>query len=225
MNPTTLTVYASPYPKERIGKKFDGGYMIVNIPNKKYTMLLAGGVGNDLSFESDFCRKFNVQCFAYDGTITNAPPADARVKWVNENIVAGSFRNDISTGKAGDFFLKMDIEGYEIPWLESMTSDELAKFGQIVMEFHSPFSERHGAVFEKLNRTHALVHFHANNCCGTRIHGGVQIPNIFECTYVLRNLLPESLALNTDTIPSPLDQRNLGHIPEISINWPPFVHQ
>jgi hypothetical protein len=51
MNPSVLTVYISPFKKVRIGKEYDGGYVITEIPNMKYNLLLAGGVEQDISFE------------------------------------------------------------------------------------------------------------------------------------------------------------------------------
>jgi hypothetical protein len=43
MNPSVLTVYKSPFPKFRLGKDFDGGYIIAEIPNANYKIFLAGG--------------------------------------------------------------------------------------------------------------------------------------------------------------------------------------
>ena len=74
MNPSVLTVYRSPLPKLRLGKDYDGGYVIVEITNVNYTTLLSGGILNDISFEEDFINKYpNVKTFAFDGTINNLP--------------------------------------------------------------------------------------------------------------------------------------------------------
>ena len=53
-----------------------------------------------------------------------------------------------------DIFIKMDIEGGEIPWINSLTDKQINKFEQIVMEFHSPFSDKEIDVFNKINLTH-----------------------------------------------------------------------
>jgi len=58
MDPFVLTVYDSPFPKVRLGKDYDGGYIIADIPNINYTTLLAGGIDTDISFEEDFVRKY-----------------------------------------------------------------------------------------------------------------------------------------------------------------------
>jgi hypothetical protein len=48
MNPEVLTVYKSPYEKKRIGRANDGGYVICDIPNIEYSILLAGGIESDI---------------------------------------------------------------------------------------------------------------------------------------------------------------------------------
>ncbi len=228
MNPYKLTCYASPFPKVRIGKDGDGGYIVADIPDMNYDLLLAGGIDNDISFEEQFVTKHsNCKCVAYDGTITEAPAHNPRIKFVRKNIGAFSsphtsdLHDLIETHE--NIFVKMDIEGHEIPWLYSLREEHMNKFEQIVMEFHNPFSDREDAVFDKINRTHYLVHFHPNNCCGTREHGGVVVPNIFECTYVHKRHFKTTPLLNTEPIPGPLDMKNTSN-PDIFISHPPFVH-
>jgi hypothetical protein len=48
MNPNVLTVYKCPYSKSRLGKNNDGGYIIANIPDIKYNIMLSGGKMLDL---------------------------------------------------------------------------------------------------------------------------------------------------------------------------------
>ena len=55
-----LRVYKSEFPKERIGKNNDGGYVICNIPNIKYDVLISGGISNDTTFEDQFLNKFSI---------------------------------------------------------------------------------------------------------------------------------------------------------------------
>ena len=102
---------------------------------------------------------------------------------------------------------------------------QLNKFNQIVMEFHTPFSNEEIDVFNKLNQTHYLVHFHGNNCCGVRNHRGVNIPNVFECTYLNKKYFNGAIPpFNTEAIPSPIDMQNKESVPDIMIDYPPFVY-
>lgn len=230
MDPNVLTCYKSPFQKLRLGQDHDGGYIIADVPNINYDIILACGISNDISFEEDFLKKYtNVKCFAYDGTIKKLPQLNDKIQFIKKNI---GMNEDNSTTNLHDIintndeiFIKMDIEGAEIPWINSLTDEQINKFQQIVIEFHRPFTNREINVFNKINKNHYLIHLHGNNCCGTRIHKNVRIPNIFECTYLHKKYFINPPELNTDLIPSDLDMSNAPwHAPEITINYPPFVH-
>lgn len=228
MDPSVLTVYRSPFTKVRLGKDNDGGYIIAEIPDIQYDILIAGGILDDMSFEEDFVDKYDVYCMAFDGTIQRCPKEHPKIQFVKKNI--GSSNTDRVTNLHDlidantNIFVKMDIEGGEIPWIQSLSGDQLEKFDQIVMEFHKPFSQKEIDVFDKLNKHHFLIHFHGNNCCPTRNHQGVQIPNVFECTYLHTKFFKDPPQLNTDPIPGPLDMKNTPK-PEIFLDYPPFVNK
>jgi hypothetical protein len=228
MNPNVLTVYKSPFPKIRLGKEFDGGYIIADIPNVNYSILIAGGIDNDVSFEEEFVNKYtNTKCFAFDGTIDNLPSENENIIFIKKNI---GFENSDNITNLNDIInanteiiVKIDIEGAEIPWIKSLSDEQINKFEQLVMEFHFPFTDNEINVFDKINKNHYLIHFHGNNCCGTREHNGVIMPNVFECTYLHKKYFETIPELNTDAIPGVLDMKNTGN-EEIYINYPPFVN-
>ena len=228
MDPRVLTVYKCPYPKKRLGKDYDGGYIIADIPDIKYSLLIAGGIENDISFEEDFVKKYKANCIAYDGTIQKLPKESVDIVFIKKNI--GAENSDKVTNlheiidANNNIFVKMDIEGGEIPWINSLNDTQLNKFDQIIMEFHRPFSATEVSVFDKINKNHVLIHFHANNCCGSRMHRGVKIPNVFECTYLHKKFFKDAPILNTERIPSSLDMKNTDK-PEIYIDYPPFVNR
>ena len=130
MDPSVLTVYKSPFTKCRLGKDYDGGYIIAEIPNIKYTTLLAGGIENDISFEEDFINKYAVDnAYAFDGTINNLPKENDKFTFIKKNI---GFRNDNQTTNIHDIIdvnecilVKMDIEGGEIPWIKSLSDEQI----------------------------------------------------------------------------------------------------
>jgi beta-1,4-mannosyl-glycoprotein beta-1,4-N-acetylglucosaminyltransferase len=227
-DPQVLTCFESPYSKKRIGKNFDGGYIICDIPDIKYDFLLSCGVCDDISFEEQFCEIYkSVKCHAYDGTIENININNSNIKFIKKNINYFNDNNNtnlhLEIENYDNIFLKMDIEGFEIPWMNTLTYKQLNKFSQIVIEFHFPFSFKEVPIFDKLNKTHILIHFHPNNCCGTRNHKGIIIPNVFECTFIHKKYYNQPYKLNTELIPGSLDMKNVFDNNEISLNHEPFV--
>jgi hypothetical protein len=223
-----LTVYASPFAKMRVGKDGDGGYIIAIIPDITYDVLISGGVETDISFEEHWLRLYpDAKCIAFDGTIDAPPPTDAPITFVKKNIgaenAAGLTNLRAEMAPFERIFVKMDIEGGEIPWLSVLSDRQLAKMEQIVMEFHFPFSDKEQAVFELLNQSHYLVHFHGNNSVGTREVDGASVPCVFECTYVHKRHFKAPPALNSEPLPGPLDMQNTLEFAEIQLSHPPFV--
>ena len=46
-----LIVYSSSFPKKRVGRNNDGGYVITLLP-ETYDLFISGGISNDISFEN-----------------------------------------------------------------------------------------------------------------------------------------------------------------------------
>ena len=231
MDINTLTVYESPYPKERIGKDNDGGYVVAKVPGLSYKLCLAGGVCDDISFEEHFCEMYpGIVCYAFDGTVDAPPPIHhPQLHFVRQNIGARNTADCTNLHDLmesyDDIFLKMDIEGHEIPWFLSLDSKHMDSMSQMVVEFHFPFSLLETIVFDKINRTHILIHFHANNNCGVRrIDENMVVPNVFECTYLHKKHFTSEPKLNRTPIPSELDMPNVSTKDEICLTRPPFVH-
>ena len=63
----------------------------------KYSIILAGGVSDDISFEEDFLKKYaNVEkCIAFDGTVSSLPNIHPKITFVRKNI--GFEENDSLT--------------------------------------------------------------------------------------------------------------------------------
>ena len=59
--------------------------------------------------------------------------------------------------------IKMDIEGAEFAWLDSLNDYQLQRIRQIVIEIHSPFDKKKWKLLNRLAESHWLVHFHPNN--------------------------------------------------------------
>ena len=77
----SLLCYKPNNNKIRIGKQNDGGYVIVE--NMKYDILLGCGIGEDDSFEHHFLDIHkDINCIAFDGTISKMPNLNERVQFI-----------------------------------------------------------------------------------------------------------------------------------------------
>ena len=232
MKKEDLTLYSNEFDKFRVGRSNDGGYILVDIPGVKYDLFLSAGIANDCSFEEDFCNRFNVNCYAFDGTINGLYTTNSNIKFIQKNI--GLVDSDTETTlieyieNNNNIFLKIDIEGAEVPWLDMLSNEQINKFNQMVIEFHfyePPYYHNFYKcdVFQKLNKTHTLLHFHSNNCCGVEEYENTNFPRVFECTFVNKKLL-NKVTVNERNLPTDLDMVNLGG-GDILIDYPPFVNK
>jgi len=232
-----LIVYKSDKEKIRIGSNMDGGYIIVD--NLDYDCIISCGIANDINFEKVFCLKYpDIKCIAYDGTIDILPEENKNIDFVKKNI--SYFNSNTTTNlfdifnKYDNIFLKMDIETYEYRWLQVLSLEQLNKIKQLVIEFHFPFTEpgfthldaplpidQKLDVLNKLSKTHTLVHLHPNNCCSTTIYNNVVVPNVFECTYIRKDIQKAGI-MNSELIPTILDRPNIPG-QDINLTSYPFV--
>ena len=186
------------YPLVRIGQQNrDGGYIMVNnfqLGGIAYSF----GINNDVSWDNAMANLgYNIQM--YDHTINMLPyyiegfyfhregisgidQEDAPLKTLKYYI------NKNGHNKAKNMILKMDVEGVEWDFLETVDSRLLKKFDQITFEYHGLIQTKYKNKIinqlKKLNKTHQLVHLHGNNSgYMLKIHD-VIFPNVMEATYV-----------------------------------------
>jgi lipopolysaccharide biosynthesis glycosyltransferase len=237
-----LTTYKVPNNLIRIGPQEDGGYVIVD--NINYDLFISCGIANDVRFEESFLDIHKVKCIAFDGTIESLPPHRNNMEWIKKNIGYINTSNITNLKEyiedKSNIFLKMDIEGSEFNWLDSMSTEDLNKFNQIIMEIHWPFDTYRASMLNKLNTTHYLVHIHGNNYCDRDIPkhlpsgrtydgtvtinnnlGIITLPEVFEVTYLKKSLFNNNdikpIEINFPTI---LDFPNNPHSPDISFSIP-----
>lgn len=224
-----LTCYASQHNKIRLGNKHDGGYVICELP-VNYGCLLSGGICNDITFEEAFCEKYqDVKCFAFDGTIQGIAIKNKNINFIKKNI--GDVNNDKITNlheyinKYDNIFVKMDIERYEYIWLKTLSSEQIDRFAQIVIEFHQPYNLSDiKYLFKKICKTHLMIHIHGNNCSGFVKIEGKNFPDVFEVTYVNKKFMKEPYLLNKEKLPGPLDSPNDNNKKDIDLDFAPFCN-
>ena len=234
-----LILYTSPYPKTRIGRPHDGGYVTVTLPGT-YDALLSGGIANDISFEEHFLQLHPIPCYAFDGTIAHLPHANPKITFVKKNL--GDSNTDNTTNLHDymepyqNIFMKMDIEGHEFRVMPTLIQ-HMKKIKQLVIEIHSPGDIRmfpdyfkglsdidNHKMFDMLqgiNQTHTLVHFHANNGCKMQEIDGIRLPHVFELTY-LRNDFVLEKRKNTESLPTSLDMKNIPQNEDYTLSGFPY---
>ena len=229
-----LTIYDF-LNKKRLGIKGDGGY-VIGILDGEYDFYISAGVSNEESFSRDFINMYNMNkhnCAAFDGTIKKYPyEYTENITFYKRNIspIKSERTANLSyfTDNYNDIFLKMDIEGSEYDWLNSLTEKQLTKFKQIVIEFHGINDDSWNIqltdkinCFSKLSKTHYAIHIHGNN------YGGLtkNIPDTIEVTYIRKNSIEYNPILNMQQLPSSLvDSPNYLEKTDYDLNFPPFVN-
>jgi hypothetical protein len=221
--------------KIRLGNNSDGGYVIANISN--YDCYVSAGVSNEESFSRDFIEKFGMTRFnsyAFDGTIDKFPYKYTKnITFIKKNIGPIASDNIANLGyimeNYNDIFLKMDIEGCEYEWILGLTSENLNKFKQIVVEFHGINDDSWNALYEdkvnclkKISETHYLLHVHGNNYSKTTNF----VPDTIETTYVRKDLFDSCPPLNDIMLPIyhldyPCDSTNFDY----GLCFPPFYYE
>ena len=238
-----LYTYQIPNHLVRIGPAGDGGYVIAD--GFKYDLFISCGIANDVRFEESFLDVHKIKCIAFDGTIESLPYHRNIIEWIPKNI---GYSNTEKTTNLKEYiqthtkiFLKMDIEGSEFNWLDSMTERELDNFSQIVLEIHWPFDIYRMNMLKKLNKTHWIVHIHGNNYCDRdipkhlpsgRTYDGtvtikndklpqIKLPEVFEVTYVNKKLCDYSLVeMKEIQFPTLLDYPNNSNANDIYFSIP-----
>jgi len=229
-----LTVFdPKPLTKIRLGRDNDGGYIIADLPCNSYDLFLSAGIANDISFEEAFCERYDITCHTFDGSINSLPSENKSIIFNKLNISNitddkhTNFREFFDSDKYNNMFIKMDIEGSEDIFFSTLSKNDLLKIKQLVVEVHKPES----FVPYILSKTHYLIHVHANNYGGVSIIDGIPIPSVYELTYVRKDCFTEKPGLNTQILPTFLDQRNglyrpdgVTERPEIVLYCKPYVH-
>ena len=230
-----LTVYQHD-EKIRLGANVDGGYVFGNNIGE-YDCYISAGVSDEESFSRDFILKYGMnksQCYAFDGTIQDYPYEYTKdINFIKKNI--GPQLTDTTTNlkeyneNCNNIFLKMDIEGGEYPWLESLEESDLRHYKQIVMEFHGINDNSWNTAYQtkvnclkKLANTHYLIHAHGNNWGGLRIINNTLVPDVIELTYIRKDTLNYPFFNTTELPIANIDFKNNINNVEISLNHPPF---
>jgi len=214
-----LRVVKVPCEKRRFGNPYrDGGYAVCVLPNG-YDFFLTMGIGGDDSFEVAISRFYwgRLPGHAYDDQRTSLPNACPGIDFTQ--MAVGANLPTLLPPGAVNILLKCDIEGAEYTAFAAMSSDDMRRLRQVIIEFHEADLPEHRALMSRFLETHYLAHVHANNSCTCVIIDGCKFPPTVECTYVRKGDLPSITGeLDTSPIPHPgLDVPNLQEKSDITL--------
>ncbi len=202
-----LTPYTVPGLRmERWGPTTDGGYVLPADIMKQCSVLLTGGVGDNLWFEADVAAKVpNMRMALFDHTIAAAPThIPAAATWHSLGL-SGTARAGFATlRRACDLagltttdtlVLKLDIESAEWEVLAASVDEILKRTSILIIEYHDlSLRDRwkeFRLVLEKVNAYLLPIHVHGNNYSSiTNISRySAPVPDVIEVTYINRNLI------------------------------------
>lgn len=194
------------------------------------------GISNEISWDADMANR-GYEVFMYDMTIDALPFEHEKFHFFKEGIGGkkdvekslDTLENFITRNgheQNSNMILKMDVEGAEWDFLESVSSETLNKFNQMVFEFHDIIAPKTAAemdrtinLIEKINKTHTLVHIHGNNNGNyLQIDGIGNIPDCPELTY-LRTENHEFYEDEAILLPILFDTPNRPDLPDIQLGY------
>ncbi len=227
------------FPFVRLGRPtHDGGYTMVDdfIQGGGHGIAYSFGIKDDVTWDLDAVSR-GYEVFQYDMTIDALPINNEHFHFFREGIGAvkdtekslDTLENFVIRNghvEEKNMILKMDVEGAEWGFIQTVPSGFLNRFDQMVFEFHNliqPKSFIDMAVtielLKKINETHTLVHLHGNN---NGAHLSIENVGTFPDTLELTYLLTEKYSfVDDENIFLPLESDRPCHpaVPEIQLGY------
>ncbi len=186
------------YSKTRIGSPADGGYVCL-ADLDDVVAALSIGIGGDVSWDAAIADG-GVRVYQYDHTVTAPPTLHDNFVFHQTKLGTCDEHNQTSLASIlakynlrtpASVIAKIDIEGDEWDVLNSVPSDVLSVFSQIVCEFHwfhklndDEFFGKVMGALSKLALVFEPVHVHGNNYAPVLHIGNITLPDVLEVTFV-----------------------------------------
>lgn len=208
---------ADGHRKVRIGHRYDGGYVMIDDWNS-IKGAISIGVGDNDSWDRALQAR-GIPVAQFDHTIAAAPTDVPGIEW-HCNGIGPHDTEDLRSLRSivqlagfsedGDLVLKIDAESAEWEALQTEEAAPLDRFRQMVIEFHwfdriadDVWFATARRAFERIWRSHAPVHVHANNGVGMMLLGGVSFPRVLEVTFARKDVY--ALRPRDELFPTELD--------------------
>ena len=171
----------------RLGKSYDGGYLINSADVAKTHKFLSFGIGSDTSFEEDFLQINDCGVDAYDASAKTSDFFDSNTRTLHLKNVA-NVNNTVHVAIQdilieNNTFIKCDIEGGEYRLFDHLI-EKSHNLSGLVIEVHSindPDNFNNLLNFISKIRLR-LVHIHVNNYFYYKTDNG-NIPDILELSF------------------------------------------
>lgn len=216
--------------KVRIGSDADGGYVMPS-SSRRSNAVLSIGIGEEVSFDNDLAA-LGARVIQFDHTIEASPSRHPNIEFHRKGwgtadrdpfVSLASMVRMLDWTQARHAILKFDTEGAEWGCLDAASGEDLARFEVLTGEFHDFHNlvdrghfETVRRVLEKLDRTHRVIHLHANNAGGMVMLGGIPFPRLLELTWMRRSSATFH-GHSWEPIPGPLDRPNVPQLPDLHL--------
>ena len=187
----------------RLGNDHDGGYIYID-DLADVSQVISCGVSNDVTFDLA-CAELGKPVMQFDHTVEGPPTPHPKFTFRKQAIDAlGKMPNSVKLWDVvdqvgdrskSDLLLKIDIDGDEWSTFANFPTQQLKRFRQIAGEFHwssrladpEYFSLCQRAI-SNIHQAFVPVHMHANNYVSFSNVMGVPMPEVYEVTFVNRDL-------------------------------------
>lgn len=204
----------------RIGPSFDGGYVLFN-QIENLTLLISIGVARDTAFEEDLITiNSKTKVLLFDHTDKPLRKLSHQFTFISKGLGNKSNGNLLSLDDIiKDYvtpldrsILKVDIEGNEYKSFESISSNSLSCFDQILIELHDlgtskVMSQEFKRMMNVLRENFNLIHLHGNNNDPWVSVGGAVIPQTLELTW-LHKKFSNFISIGNVSFPRVMDYPN-----------------
>lgn len=214
----------------RVGGVGDGGYLLPD-DMEDVKVCISPGVSDEISFDLAMADR-GIDVLMADASVDGPTVQNDRFHFVKKHLDV--FEDEAhmrleSLGKLihpeldGDRILQMDIESAEYRVLLDASDETLKSFRIMVIEFHkldrifAKFAfELIKATFDKLLRSHHVVHIHPNNAAAIVVRAELAVPPVMEFTFYRKDraVLDDEAKLR---FPHPLDNDNVQNRAAVSL--------
>ena len=209
--------------KIRIGVPGDGGYVIGDLPSSNG--LFSYGCDDNIRFERAYHEKYGAHCWVFDHTIKGITDKPDFITFYKQGVgpqktaELDTIDNQVGDRDCSNLFAQIDIEGYE--WITLKDSKKLVEFSQVIVEFHMRAQLPRSYILDTLrhmNKHFVCIHIHGNNC-PLQPWLDINLPQVFECTYIRKDLVADAAPDMAQYPIEGLDYPNSSAFPDLPLVW------